>query len=355
MKRYSLPCLLAMLSFAIVSCTETSPTGPEAGGQAGVGLSKHKPGHGGGGPGGDGGPAPTGIVFFYGDDEWPAVSGSNYSADPDGNSRVDMLVPDEPAIPSNDLHGGAYWFATVRPAAGAYPDGRSRQEIFLERQGGAVPVRLTNEDNLEVTGRRAWLPGDSLVTFAGRRIDACTEPDCPVVTEQGTYTLSVVFDVNGVPGPAPNAPATLAVSDHPVVWSPDASRIAFGDGSDLVVGDIVAGQLDPQSVTVLTQGFPMSWSVQDEILFCTTSCDILHRIGADGSGQTQLIAVGNDESAGYGKWSPDGNHFVYRELTYRWRGNRGSVSADVYRADRNGNDRKNLTRDFEYAEPTGWR
>ncbi len=365
MKRYSLPCLLAMLVFGIISCTEGPLTETNSTGDAGSALNKHKPGHGGGGPGGgDGGPEPTGTVFFYADDDYPAVSGSNYDSDPNGNNRTDTFVLDKPAVPSNNLHGGAYWFATVRPAAGTYPDGRPRQEIFLEKEGGAVSVQFTDEFDLEVNTTVAegltWLPGDTAVAFQGRRItdDPCTEPDCPVVIEEGTYALSVVFD-GGAPAPPPAATAFLAVSkadyEYQVVWSPDATRIAFPKDGELLVGDIVAGQLDASSTAVLTQGFPMSWSVQGEILFCTSSCDLLHRIGDDGSGQTQLAAVGNDQSAGNGRWSPDGNHLVYRELTYRWRGNRGSVSADVIRVDRNGNNRKNLTRDFEYSEPTGWR
>lgn len=362
MKRYSLPCLLAMLTFAIVSCTETSPTGPEADGQAGIGLSKHKPGHG-GGPGGDSGPAPTGTVFFYGDDEWPAVSGSNYSADPDGNSRVDRLVLDVPGTPSNDQHGGSYWFATVRAVADTLPDGNPRREIFLEREGGAGSVQLTDQFDLEVTEGATWLPGDSALSFVARRITSspCEAPDYLQYIEGGIYSVSVTFDGSGVP--SPDGPASLLISApgechpaiSPAVWSPAGDSVSFLDEFDNLVTGPVDAEGVPISTTALTPGgVPQSWSAKGEILFVTAG-GIIHRIDSDGSDQTILVELGNDRSAGHAVWSPDGNHFAYREVTLRWRGPRRYVTADVYRADRNGNDRKNLTRDFEYAEPTGWR
>ncbi len=366
MKRFVIICTAALCGLAL-ACSESELVSPDVESAESTSLAKGKPG-----------PAPTGTIYMY-------LSGSVYETDTDGGNRRDTKVACCGA-PSRDLHGGTRWFAVVKPSTGTYPDGRSRQDLFLEKDGGTESVQVTSEtDDFDLEVQREavnWRPEattnrDAFVTFVGRRVSS--ERCLPDTTtgyylEGGIYAVPVNFSAS--PSPAVG-PVSLLVSSEPNGrcgeamtpghqeprmgrghdWSPDGSRLVVGYGDLAGRADLTIYDIANNDSLVITKGEDPSWSVRDEIVFTgwpDRGQVQTYRIGADGSDETLLI----ESRSGGAKsrypdnasWSPDGEFIVYRVITCCI-----GISAETFRATRNGSGRTSLTRDLEWASPLGWR
>ncbi len=265
MKHYSLPCLLAMLTFAIVSCTEMSPTGPEADGQAGVGLSKHKPGHG-GGPGGGGDDDFTNWAFtavkgsdikllsFDGRTTSMLVGGGNtnrYSPrfTADGSEVAFLSDPNELRIVGIDGSNGRllYQFAPGDGPHYARFDWIPETEKIIYRAYLDLAVLDTQSGQLQMLDWPSLFPGDGLPreVSAGPDLDSLTLGfQGPIVAgwlsydtgESDLYVVMAIEDGSGTFTLDPTKLARLELPDTPgegaqnhPVFSPDGSKIAFQD------------------------------------------------------------------------------------------------------------------------------
>ncbi len=154
MTRYALPlpCLIALLLFATVSCTETTPTETDVAGPSGANLAKHKPGHGGGGPGGGGGD--SGFTNWAFAAAGGSLSGTVELVSSDGGETKTLV---------QDGSIDSYWLRfTADGTEVAYNDGNANTLRIVGVDGSNDRVLLTDGS----AGLYDWLPGSSHVIYA---------------------------------------------------------------------------------------------------------------------------------------------------------------------------------------------
>jgi dipeptidyl aminopeptidase/acylaminoacyl peptidase len=185
----------------------------------------------------------------------------------------------------------------------------------------------------------AWSPDASRIAFA--RSLGGTNLDLFVANADGSGERQLTTTPEG-PEESPS-------------WSPDGRQIVYAAGGGLVIMDVETRL--GRSLAIGAQDSAPAWSPDGELIAFArrpstscSSCTDIYTIRPDGTGLTQLAAVGTEVDP---TWSPDG-----RQIAYAGDEGRCCVPADIYRMNRDGSDRTRLTFSgspgpfFIFTEPT---
>ncbi len=365
MKYVVTPCLLAIVVFAMISCTEPAPTDFDAASDSSSGVLAKK----GGKPSG-GEPTPPGLIYA-------SVGSDRVEMDGDGN----VLRPLDPGVRGHATSGTfdeKRWFVYTEVVAGVYPDSSGRSGLFVVNESGDV-YTLLNDPFFDLWEPR-WSP-DSMnvqIAFQGRRFSSSTA----AADEGGIYVADVSFATN----PTMATPSLRIAGDMTedaarcttdgicnafsdvgsFDWSPDGSKLAY------TVREWPLGEPSPHSLYIEgTSGVVAArvssprWSSQDKLLFRRSSFErstVVTRMfttNLDGSNETEVLKL-QDKSGmrwtskrikGH-EWSPSGDHFVYgwRESSslYGW------SEAELVRRNADGSGAKVLA-SSSWTTTQGWR
>lgn len=345
MKRYTFPLLLAAFSLAVMSCTEEMPTGADLAIDQGV-NSKHKPGHGGGGPGGED-PTPAGVVYAQ------LVGGDQVAMDADGNV-IETLHADVWGHPSHAVYlvgtDSVRWFVSSDAVPGVYPDSTARSALNAVSETGHK-VTLLDDPLLDPNEDARWAPNptDGKIAFSGRRFTSATA----AADEGGIFVVDVSFAA-GMPMPVASS-LTLLIHGTMIEdtsqctstgicyaysnvfgpgWSPDSTKLLYskheGPPDPFETTAIYLYQGGTETL-VTSPGAAPRWSQsagQDVVLFLNQTLlkkgftSRLWTVNLDGSGLTQMEEISDRIKGANGanysfarfnghEWSPDGAHFAY--------------------------------------------
>ncbi|HVL40099.1 MAG TPA: hypothetical protein VM328_11980 [Fimbriimonadaceae bacterium] len=253
----------------------------------------------------------TSPIFYY-------RSGGVWKMGLDGSGNA-LLCPAEFKVrPSYRLHGGQRWFTTTWDTM--YPqfivtaeDGR-QATIFTDGDGGV---------ELDLGAWIQWMPGDSAVSFLGRRwVNG-------QVVEVGVYSVALLFDGGGnIVGAHPpvlriGTPAYGSVDDpYPDCfnssWSPSGDAIVFSRWQDNRLWIAGSGGLRVVYSGSPTAVYP-AWGSTDKIAFYRfgSKGQELCVMGSNGAGLKVLATLtAKTTERAYienPSWSDDGAWVVYGE------------------------------------------
>ena len=214
-------------------------------------------------------------------------------------------------------------------------------EMFLVDADGANLTQVTNtEGGAYGTGRPVWSPDGSRIAFTRFRD---LDPR-PTVSNVDTELLVVNSD-----GTGQMILADTQGDDHNPVWSPDGTRIAFHHSTQSTTKILVVNaDGSGQQVLARTRGeeWGPRWSPDGTRIAFTgvprrNGTPIVHVVGADGSGQTNLGFGANP------RWSPDGARIAFVD-----HGDTGSTW-EIVSINPDGSDPTPLTQTGPETIPTG--
>lgn len=281
-------------------------------------------------PGGGGGNAPTGVIYFTFDNLlWFMI--------PDGSEKT-ALLPGVSGEPSAALHGGSRWFLNVAA------DGLGINQLFAVDEN-AVSVQLTF--GAAVSGSVRWA------------VDGATA-DGAVSWQQadGIYRAQMVYDGGG--GVMAIGPPALIVPGSDIEshgWAPSGTSLVYRTSGDRL--NVVDDVNDPANTTrtISTEarrspaGHSPAWSPDGTKIAFQIPYNVIVTINPDGTGLKEVINPTPTTSRNDATWSPTGSH-----LMYLWSDNFNFAAKDVYIAKANGKSKANLTADLEGpARPVAWR
>jgi len=316
-----------------------------------------------------GGDTGGGTVYYEAADPAGSGLGSLWSMNSDGSGKTPLpLVLGPPAFeaePSRLLHNSRRWFLAIQDAGGTYPDGITHRDLFAVGEDGlGVPLTLTPD--LEEDGSLKWAPGDTGVSFRGRRWD----PALGTAVEAGIYFMPVAFDDQGIPFPL-GQPALLVQIERPDSsgygvttatythdWSPDGTKVAYDVWSPeqsqmILVCDLATG------ISSLLVSFPANawggspaWS-PDGVTLAFSLNNSIETINVNDPQATrkQILPAAVWTWYATPTWSPTGSHIAYdlTKITQKTPHNYvGRTTAD-------GRGSTSLTRDLDWALSIGWR
>lgn len=260
--------------------------------------------------------------------------------------------------PSRFLHAGRRWIVrTVEFVGETYPDASRRNELFAEREDGALMVQLTADPELQIYGDVRWAPGDAAVSWIARRwLDG-------QVVESGVYVAELAYDNNGdivglVQQPLfPLVPTALvSVNAEGLVpdifghdWSPDGGAMVHDNRSnkELWIADLT---LDASAL--LFQGSLANrpaWSPNGQTIAFHGASGSIQTIRIDNGRLTTLVKSSPTTSLSNPRWSPTGSHLIYTRFDNRLNG------SAVFRVNADGSGAKSLTSELESAWAIAWR
>jgi len=322
-------------------------------------LAAFRPPPGGGGAGGTGG----GTIYY-------TLGGlkTTWTMDSSGGNNTQFgFGTYGPA--STETHNGYRWFIDTRLIPDEfYPDGYLRIEVFALREdydyyNNHTPetrVQLTDDFTLQPIGdgfySLHWLPGDTAVSFKGRRWSGGE------VVEGGIYTVPVIFDVDGnlIGGGSstlavalpPNADMFPAVRTY--CWAPTGDKIAYEDTTGLYVADLLGNH----TRIVNSNSHTPQWSPDGGKIAFTNGNLGISIVKPNGTSLKEIVRRGSDWTFDRPFWSPEGTHLVFHGFAWN-----GPYNADIFRVTSAGRSLTNLTNtpnnggnSTEFAEfVMGWR
>jgi hypothetical protein len=300
--------------------------------------------------GGGGGDQVTGTIWFF----------------PGGTMNADGTNKQQPAwlgMPSYELHEGVRWLLSNR----VNPD-TDIDELVVVREDGDLNSTLYTGIPTESAFRARWAKDDSFISFSGG-----PTPDV-MGSENGIYRAELVWDEAGVPW--------LLTSFVPVIagtftdsgvgeldpwfdWSPDGLSVVyvrwnsdFGFPTPLMrVTDFVTGNTKTLAIT----NSPMEWSpdgTRIAVHLEESSSSGIFTISPDGGGLVQVTSEGRSKNDFLPVWSPDSKYIAFgRQQTTTKRG-LTTITGDVYRVSSEGGSAVNLTGDMQDRGtkwPNAWR
>lgn len=337
-------------------------------------------------------PGPPGTIYYGYPCCMPDRAGWNTyglnTMDADGNQKTPLQDPDTgdywlfgSDTPSEALHAGERWHLEWRTVSGTYPDGRDCKEVFAVREDLAVAVQLTDDPDLDGTGRPPlWVRStsgglDAAISWSARRWEDQDGDGDKEVVGGGVYKVDLTYDADG------NVAGLASVPGEPVMafdlvdlacegcywhgsptpdvedfsWSPDGVRFAYmGYGSNALPPGptgIHIADTGTQTTAFLVAGVFPRWSPDGSRIGFDDGRD-LKTIGTDGTGETTVARENPNTTLCCLQWAPTGDHVVYRKGNRRELG----TSLHVYRADADGSQAVDLTDDLPYsALPVAWR
>ena len=125
---------------------------------------------------------------------------------------------------------------------------------------------------------------------------------------------------------------SLATDSSGLSWSPDSSRIAFGDGTGISTVEPDGSGLE----RLISKGSSPAWSADGKTIAFTRIPE-LFAMDADGGNVHRLVALRNTSghlySLGAPAWSPDAEHVVFVRTDILRQFKPGGVTIDVADAD----------------------
>jgi hypothetical protein len=238
-----------------------------------------------------------------------------------------------------------------------YLDGRPRVEVVAQSEDGRVVqlTELTEPDTKVASARWATRDGvaDGKLSFVEMSYSA------PGWTAGGLYAIEIGWTEAGEPV-AMTEPAEVV----PVVgvpsgsygwsydWSPDGEHLLRQSGDLVYIDD---------SATPLCSGWGPKWSPvrPDGSTLIAFGVDIwggeIHTIRPDGSGETSIVSVSNQQTVDCLAWSPHGTYLVY-DVSKTAKIGISQSTRDVFRVGAQGGGSTNLTGDVSGGVGSfGWR
>jgi len=281
---------------------------------------------------------------------------------PDGSQKTYLVhVFDQSATPgmldaSAALHGGCRWFigAMVVAPEPYYVDGTPRVEVVAQSEDGRW-VQLTDiaDPNMKISVAR-WATHDGVadgkVSFVKLSVSGGGNYD-PV----GIDIIAIGWTDAGEPEALTEPAEVLPLAGDPgwlYDWSPDGDHVVHESGGMLYVDD---------STTSLCSGGGPKWSPVRSDGSSLIAFGVggwggeIHTIRPDGSGETSIVKVSNNQTLQGIAWSPHGTYLVY--TVHKDPKIMISVPTnDVYRVRAEGGSTSSLTNDVsEHCYSVGWR
>jgi Tol biopolymer transport system component len=176
-------------------------------------------------------------------------------------------------------------------------------EIFLIRDHGSAPTRITSPSPRVFSRLPDWSPDCSMVAFQSNRADE-DNPDIFVMTADGSRVRRIT---------------THRASDESPAWSPDGSQIAFasdrGDGEAVWIVNADGDGLR-RLTSGLAQAFQPAWSPDGKMVAFIGGFEEnwdLFVIRSDGSELRNLTNTPKRHEGGPA-WSPDGREVLFDAL-----------------------------------------
>jgi TolB protein len=215
--------------------------------------------------------------------------------------------------------------ALVLPATGCGGSFQTTQAengpiVFTAGSHGIVHRASTGERTRITNGRRdyypTWSPNGEQIAF---------------VRPFGELGLSHLFVIDA-DGGNPHQVGSVATDSSGLTWSPDSSRIAFGDGRGISTVEPDGSGLEK----LTSKGSSPAWSADGKTIAFTRIPE-LFAMDADGSNVRRLVALRNTAghlySLGAPAWSPDVGHVVFVRTDILRQFKPGGVTIEVADAD----------------------
>jgi hypothetical protein len=348
----NLSCLL-LISMAVLAAVSSEAAG--------------KPG------GGGGGDTPTGTIYFIGP---PAEGSSDTwamnSMDPNGGN-ISILGAVQ-GHPSRVPYGNHRFFIGTYPIPGEInPDGTPRVEVCafrwdfhrINNNNLSTRVQLTDDPSLKPS-MADWMPDGGSISFVGRRW-VSTEPGAPV-EHVGMYTAPLALDETGAlvglaeepTGPVIVFPLVEAPEGYPEGLYADLAYYGWdGTGSMVAYSSLESRELRMADLfgthTTIYQGLTHMpvWSPDGTRIAFGNDFGI-STIQPNGQGLKRIIRNTSDWFFVHAMWDPTGGYLVFTGESYT-----GSYNFDIFRATASGRDLVNLTNTPVFPESTreyagGW-
>lgn len=266
-------------------------------------------------------------TFFATLDGWPTI----YSMKPDGTDRRPITTGFMASPPGNGKI--AYWLGgEVDPSAAYVADINGGNPVLLARgtdstfdpdmpmlsPDGKKIAYSTTEGIITVTNTDSSSSWVVSTMGATRQTRPTFSPDGSKLAFHGKDGALYVMKMSEL---GTGAPQTVATGTRDYIegystmsWSPDSKKIAYvgynGDDEDIFVVNLENMSIVNMTNDEAEDGMPVFSPDGTKIAYGKMESG-LWIINADGTNNTRIIQMGNNEFPVWPQWSPDGTRIIY--------------------------------------------